>query len=257
MQKNKTAGLIFLLLCCHVFAQSVAEGDIISVNTDYLPKMESLRPRIPVPDEKKSMQNYVLSDFNADVEDASKKTAAGQNVLPTFYRYTATKEDTVMSVAARLNISQETLATANHIASADTVLHGKELFLPTVSGLFIPEHPKSALDILLKKEFAPLINNTLPRYSLKGQLYYFLSGKKLTPTQRLFFLDTSMKMPLADIILTSDFGYRTSPITKEWKFHSGVDLAAPIGTSVFACKNGIVQTAKQGDRIFGNYIQKI
>ena len=40
----------------------------------------------------------------------------------------------------------------------------------------------------------------------------------------------------------------------EFSFHKGVDLAAPIGTQVFACKAGTVESAVHNDRIFGNYI---
>ena len=253
MQKNKRL-FVFAILCCRCLFLGTAETATVTVNTDFLPKLESLNPRIPIPEEKKSIQNFVFSDYMADIRDAGKKIAAGNPPTPTFYRYRAVKGDTILSVSARLNIPQETLATANHLDSADAELEGRELILPTVPGVFIPLHPKTPLDILLAKEFAPLLSGEMPVYALRGLECYFLAGKRLTPTQRLFFLDTSMKMPLADLVLTSDFGYRVSPITNTWKFHSGVDLAAPTGTSVFACKNGTVQSAVRGDPIYGNYI---
>ena len=43
-----------------------------------------------------------------------------------------------------------------------------------------------------------------------------------------------------DFVLTSPFGNRTSPFTKEADFHAGIDLAAPIGTPVMAPADGVV-----------------
>lgn len=43
-----------------------------------------------------------------------------------------------------------------------------------------------------------------------------------------------------DGILSSGFGYRRSPFTRQWKFHTGVDIAAPRGTPIIAPAPGVV-----------------
>ena len=43
---------------------------------------------------------------------------------------------------------------------------------------------------------------------------------------------------------TSGFGYRRSPFTRVWKFHSGIDISAPRGTKVRAGASGVVATAE-------------
>jgi murein DD-endopeptidase MepM/ murein hydrolase activator NlpD len=42
---------------------------------------------------------------------------------------------------------------------------------------------------------------------------------------------------------TSGFGYRRSPFTRVWKFHSGVDISAPRGTKVRAASSGVIERA--------------
>ncbi|MEM8931057.1 MAG: M23 family metallopeptidase, partial [Acidobacteriota bacterium] len=46
-----------------------------------------------------------------------------------------------------------------------------------------------------------------------------------------------------DFVLTSPFGMRTSPFTKEADFHAGIDLAAKTGTPILAPADGLVAFA--------------
>jgi murein DD-endopeptidase MepM/ murein hydrolase activator NlpD len=54
-----------------------------------------------------------------------------------------------------------------------------------------------------------------------------------------------MIFPLANPVdITSIFGWRVHPITGEWRFHSGTDLGAPMGTPVLAAYSGRVSLAE-------------
>ena len=48
-------------------------------------------------------------------------------------------------------------------------------------------------------------------------------------------------------VLTSGFGWRRSPFTRQWKFHMGVDIAAPRGTVIVAPGPGRVVRAEYAD----------
>lgn len=50
-----------------------------------------------------------------------------------------------------------------------------------------------------------------------------------------------------DGVLTSGFGWRRSPFTRQWKFHYGIDVGAPRGAPVTAAADGVVSFADWND----------
>ena len=196
-------------------------------------------------------RNPVFKQYNQEVEQNYKNLARGKPMRFSVYTYTCTKDDTVITLSARCNIPQETIATLNRIPSVDNNLSGKTVFLPTVTGLFITKSPATTLEhILSKKNFD--YDSTLC-YSINGDSFYFLPDCRFEATERAFFLDTSLISPLPQGVLTSSYGMRISPITGVEQFHNGVDLAAPEGTAVSATRAGVVRLTGN-DRVYGNYI---
>lgn len=60
-------------------------------------------------------------------------------------------------------------------------------------------------------------------------------------------------IPVESYRFTSKFGYRTHPVTGEYKMHNGVDLAAAKGTVVRSAKSGEVVISKYSSS-YGNYV---
>ena len=54
-------------------------------------------------------------------------------------------------------------------------------------------------------------------------------------------------------MLTSAYGYRVHPITGNYTFHNGVNLAAGTGTPIYATKSGTVTTATY-NYAYGYYV---
>lgn len=67
---------------------------------------------------------------------------------------------------------------------------------------------------------------------------------------------TLNKKPLAfsRARISSRFGNRFHPILKQYKFHSGVDYAAPSGTQIYAAGDGVVQMAKYNGG-YGHFVK--
>lgn len=56
------------------------------------------------------------------------------------------------------------------------------------------------------------------------------------------------------VYISSLYGYRVHPILKDVRFHSGVDISAPLGTPIFAINSGEVIMAR-GNSSAGNEIR--
>lgn len=62
------------------------------------------------------------------------------------------------------------------------------------------------------------------------------------------------RAPIADYLITSNFGTRSDPFFKRPAFHSGVDYSAPTGTFIFASAGGkIIHAGYRND--YGNTIE--
>jgi len=60
--------------------------------------------------------------------------------------------------------------------------------------------------------------------------------------------------PVTIGFVSSNFGYRLSPIHNKWRFHKGLDVAAPRGTDIYAPQNGIVIISEYRSG-YGNLIE--
>lgn len=54
--------------------------------------------------------------------------------------------------------------------------------------------------------------------------------------------------------ISSDYGYRIDPISKEFKKHTGLDIALSQGTEIHSCMSGKVETFNSGNSGFGLHL---
>lgn len=230
MKKNKILLLIILLILT------------FSAAAQNYPEIKELKSK-----------NILFSQYQDEISISNINIKKGIPTQVNFYEYTVQNSDNIFTISSRCCLIYDTIATANNIEDSSTNIQNKKIILPTVQGIFIPVKPENSMEILLYEEYKNDLKAS-PLYFIKNRQYYFLQGQRFTPAQRAFFVDAGMKYPLEESVLTSSFGMRISPISGKWKFHNGIDLAAPLGTPVYACKNGTISKIVLMDPTYGNYI---
>ncbi len=169
------------------------------------------------------------------------------------YAYTVRAPVDLFSLAARLNLPYETLATLNRLDRSRSFLTGEHVLAPSAPGIFASQSPGSDLDLLLSYRGN---EEGYPVTIIAGgstALFRFYPGARFSPEERALFLGLLFRFPLPSGILTSGFGMRESPISHRKAYHTGVDLAAPMGTDVYAARDGVVSETGINE-VLGQYI---
>ena len=255
---NKKFLLAVIFSISSLWAQNKIEPFIIEKNR--LPQLDSLQSYLYIEDgeSKKQIKNEQFNQYSTIVEDNSKAVMAGREPEFLFFKYKVAERFTVLELCARCNINYDTIITLNSIASKDDVIKGETLIIPTVQGLFIPlDKCHNAIETLLQQNYKNQnLTNPILYFTIEGRSFVFLQGKRLSPTERAFYLDSSLRLPLDEnsFYVSSEFGSRKNPLSGQIKNHNGIDLAAEEGTPVYAVKDGDVAYTVSNDQTFGNYI---
>ena len=186
-----------------------------------------------------------------------RKNAAALADSLTVFQYIPREGEDLLFLAARCNIPYSSLASLNRISHPSMIAAGKPLLLPSVPGVFVPEEQQSDLERLLAtSRSSPEDDSAMLTFGTENggqEVFYFFPGDDFSMTERAFFLNTGFHFPLRNYRLTSGFGMRKNPVTGNMRLHEGLDLAAPLGTEVYAAGDGVVTEVGE-DPIYGKYI---
>jgi len=191
--------------------------------------------------------------FAQHIETIEIGSSSGTFVPLALMEYRPVTGDTFHSVAARLLLPQETLATVNRIASPRLERTDTILLVPNQRGIFLPSDPFTPLETLLyrrlheKPAFSTIITGTNTENTVTMRFY---RDEGFTDTERLVFFRAYLSNPIPGSVITSRFGMRTNPFTGAQSSHTGIDLAAPFGTRVRAAAAGTVVRIDR-DQILG------
>lgn len=234
------AGLIRVALCIAL----AFPGRTFAAGYDAIPRIPALESSDPV-----------FSQYSDDVSEARIALAtgkAGERPPIHIYVYTAGKGDTLLAIAARCSVPYDAIASLNRIASMQDSIAGKNLLLPTLPGLYLPDKAENAFETLLLSSFDP-DDQSIITFRVGNTAWHCIPDALFDGTVRAFFLTPSFHFPLPGLVVTSSFGMRKNPITGNLVFHKGIDLAAPRGTPVHPCAEGVVAWTGY-DPIYGNHV---
>ena len=152
-----------------------------------------------------------------------------------FVRYRVQEGDNFFVIMARVSQDAATLASANDLANPNALLPGTDILIPNARGLFVHSEDPNAIQRRFGREVALL--------KQKGDLW-FLPGQRYNNDELRIFRGDGFQSPLPNGRITSRYGSRLDPFTNRMTFHGGLDIAAALGTPVYASRDGRVVRAE-------------
>lgn len=177
----------------------------------------------------------------------------------TYSTYKVRSGDNITNIARRFGLANiSTLIAVNNISNVRLLQADKVLKIPSMDGITHTVANGESLKTIAGKYDITLEQlldaNDLSSDIIKKGDVLFIPGARMDSSSLRDAMGESFKMPVkAKWRLTSPYGYRADPFTGQRKFHTGIDMAAPLGTSIYAAMAGKVATTGYNN-VFGNYI---
>lgn len=206
-----------------------------------------------------AMDNY--AEYTEDGDVLGQDIPHVQIVQPvSFQNYTVRSGDTISGIAKKFGLYNiSTLISVNNISNARQLYVGKKLRIPNIDGIEYKVSKGESIASIAKKNgitVEDLVDcNELDSEVLSAGQVLYIPGGKMDPTALKNAMGELFLNPLkVKYRVSSEYGYRLYPLTGTPSNHSGIDLACPTGTPIYATKSGTVAYVCKNDRVYGNYV---
>ncbi len=183
-------------------------------------------------------------------------------------QYVVSPNDTVTGIAARYHISADSVLWANDklLDNPDLLSVGQTLNIPPVSGVLYTIQKDDTIQSIaarFKAQAADILNDpfnqsnhdfkSTPPVLALGVFLMVPGGSKPFVTKKVTYQSTA---PTGAARGTSNFVWPVAACITQlfWTHHSGIDLAAPIGSPVYAADSGYAQIVGWDNTGYGNMI---
>lgn len=219
--------------------------------------------------------NGVVEDsfMNAVVQDATEADSldAAASVLNQdayssegldlcYFTYRVKKGDMIGFIADKFNITQDTIISVNNIHQSRLLQIGQYLKIPSMPGIvYTVRRDGETVSAIAEKyevsaEKCSGINHLDKEKALVAGTTLFVPDAQLDWVTRQEINGDLFHKPLhSRYWLSSYYGWRQSPFNGKRSYHSGVDMAAPMGASIYAALGGTV-TSVGFNNVYGNYV---
>ena len=174
--------------------------------------------------------------------------------------YRVKSGDMVGILAENFGITQDTIISVNNIRQTRTIQPGDYFRIPNIPGIIYTVREDGETIASIAKEYevdaakCGYVNNTEIEKKLTAGTTLFVPDAELDWVTRQEINGDLFKRPIkAWYYISSYFGWRNSPFTGQRSYHSGIDMACPTGTKIYAALAGTVTTAGWSDT-YGNYV---
>ncbi|MDE6706280.1 MAG: M23 family metallopeptidase [Treponemataceae bacterium] len=202
-------------------------------------------------------------DENGNVlaDDGSVLSAStvGVGKAISYASYTVAAGDTISGISKKFGLGNiSTLIAVNDIDNVRSLRSGQKLRVPNQDGVVhrvAKGDSINAISVAYHVSVEEILDaNDIETMTLSVGQELFIPGAKMDATSLKKAMGELFTCPIkAAWRLTSRFGIRNDPFTGIKSSHTGVDMACPTGTPIYAAMSGKVVVAGWSN-VFGNYV---
>ncbi len=215
-------------------------------------------------EESVSQQSQNLAENVAQLEKTEgsnvyREIIKNEELPSLYYKMHLVKEgEQILQLAIAFGVSQDSIMSLNKIKNARLLQIGQLLKIPSMDGILYTVKERDNLESIAKKHDISLtalkqVNNIEDDLLNSGRVI-FLPGAHLDFMTIQEINGDLFVCPLRGRYrITSRFGWRSDPFTRNRSFHNGVDMAIARGTPVYASLAGQVVSTGYST-VYGNHV---
>jgi murein DD-endopeptidase MepM/ murein hydrolase activator NlpD len=211
-----------------------------------------------VPEFSENMLGSSGSELDAAASVLSRD--AGKDSTLYYQTYRVKQGDMIGIIADAYGVTQDTIISVNGIRQSRLLQVGQYLKIPSMPGILYTvkndgETPESIAEKYeVSADKCAKVNSLKKDASLDSGTTLFVPDAQFDwVTRQEINGDLFIRPVRSRYWLSSYYGWRESPFTGQRSFHTGIDMACPMGTSVYAALAGQVSSIGF-NATYGNYI---
>lgn len=206
-------------------------------------------------------ENDVASDsLDAAAAVLNQDSCSSEGLELCYYTYRVKKGDMIGYIADSFGITQDTIISVNNIHQSRLIQIDQYLKIPSMPGIIytVKKNGETAESIAEKYEVSAekfiRVNKLEKNVSLIAGQTLFVPDAQLDWVTRQEINGDLFHKPIhSRYYLSSYYGWRSSPFSGKRSYHSGIDMACPQGTPVYAALSGTV-TSVGYNSVYGNFV---
>jgi murein DD-endopeptidase MepM/ murein hydrolase activator NlpD len=204
----------------------------------------------------------VLSSSDNELDAAASLLSTDAGTAGTLYyqTYRVKSGDMIGIIADEYGVTQDTIISVNSIRQSRLLQVGQYLKIPSMPGILYTvqqdgETPSSIAEKFeVSADKCAKVNSLTRDFKLDSGVTLFVPDAQLDwVTRQEINGDLFMRPVKVRYWLSSPYGWRESPFTGQRSFHTGIDMACPMGSNVYAALAGQVSSTGYS-ATYGNYI---
>lgn len=205
-----------------------------------------------------SMRRLIVPEVRAEQLSVETIASIPESIREVSYsEYRVRNGDTISGIQNRFGLQNlSSILAVNNIANARRIRPGQVLRIPSIDGITHTVVRGDSLEALAGRYgtdvTAILDSNDLVDAALVPGQLLFIPGASMSTLALRRAMGELFITPVRGRI-SSPFGYRNDPFTGVRTFHTGIDIAAPVGTSIKVTLDGRVATTGYSP-VYGNYV---